>query len=591
MTFAVVLLTLLAVAALVGVMLPDQDAAQRWIYHAKWFQGILGFLILDLVLALCTHRDRTWRYLAYFGTHGGLIAVLLGFAVMGYLGTEGYLDVPLGGTASKLGQLQPVAPSAENRDPDPSLKAMVPSGRALPFEVRLDKFDIEYYPRPFPVLVCGVSDQKKTDQVQLDAPKLGDPRYRIEVLEKLVSAKRTYRVENQGQVPTNPALKIRLLVGDRPTEGYLFSDRPAIPVSEKPLVVVDYDALPDSGSFQQKVAETARSLRRSIEWTNEEEHASFELPLRLNEDIRVGPAGWKFRILRIVPGVQVDLQNHTIKELTGAPTNPAAYLRITAPDGRTQERYVFVNPPPPMMEARLRGEFQHLKLRLNFVPELGQELYYFYLASLPDGSFQAVSFEPAGPKITQLKPGQLARISGPVGLQILEFLPDPLIQSKVEPAPDGEGGGEPAVRVKMSGPLGDQEKWLILGDDQAVFYQDGNFSARYIQPEPAIRQFFATVTILDQGREAAHGVISVNSPLKYKGYSLYQVDYDQKAGPHSRYSILKAVRNPGAPLLYFGFVLLGAGVVGMVITQPKLYEETDVEVGPIPEGTRDGQPA
>jgi len=571
MTFAVILLSLVAVAALVGVMMPDQDLAQEWIYHAWWFQGILGFLVLDLILALFTHRDRSLRYLAYFGTHAGLITVIVGFGIMGYFGVEGYLDIPVGGKKSELGTLEPV--KDRTPDQDPNLKALVPTGRQLPFEVELEKFDIEYYPRPDPVLICDIADQKKTQKIPVHGPsKLDDPRYRVEVLEQLASAKRSYRVLNEGQVATHPAVKVRILAGAGEMDGYLFSDRPAIPVSESPLIVVDYDHLADASAADRTTASLRESLRAFVRFENEEEKSGYDLPLLIGREQKAGE--WKVKILRFVSGVKVDLETRKIQELSGPPVNPAVFVRITSPDGRAQERYVFASPPPPAMEARLRGEFQQLNLRFSYVPPLGKELYYIYLFSLPDGSFHARYFGGDNTVVpASLSLSRPTAIAGsPIRMQILEYLPDPRIQMDVEPIPEG---GEPALRVRLAGPLGSQDRWVMLDDPEPAAYQDGNFFVRYLRPEAPIKQFFATVNIFENGAPAGGGTISVNSPLAHKGYKLFQVDYDQQAGRNSKYSVLKAVYNPGMPVLWVGFTMLSLGVIGMVLTKPREEVEKD----------------
>lgn len=573
MTFAVILLSLVAVAALVGVMMPDQDLAQEWIYHAWWFQGILVFLVLDLALALFTHRDRSLRYLAYFGTHAGMITVIVGFGVMGYFGIEGFLDIPVGGKRDELGKLEPIKNPGPNHDPN--LKALTLTGRKLPFEVELEKFDIEYYPRPNPVLVCDVVDPKLTQKIHLDRePKLDDARYQLEVVERLASATRKYSVVNQGQVPTHPAVKVRFAIGEESLDGYLFSDRPAIPVLESPLVVVDYDHLPDPAGIDRKTAELRASLRTFLRFENQQDKTTVDLPLLLGREQKVGDTGWKVRMLRVVSGVKVDMETRKIEELSGPPVNPAVFVRITAPDGRTQERYVFATPPPPMMEARLRGEFQELALAFSYVPSLGKDLFYLYLCSLPDGTFQARYFRGENSVIPASlhRKGPTSIAQSPIQIEILEYLPDPKIEQQIEPIAEG---GEPAALVKLHGPLGAQEKWLMLDDPDPAGYEDGNFFVRYVHPEAPIKQFFATVNILENGRRAASGVISVNSPLTYKGYKLFQVDYDQKAGKDSRYSVLKAVYNPGMPVLYVGFTLLALGVIGMVLTKPAQEVEKD----------------
>ena len=53
-------------------------------------------------------------------------------------------------------------------------------------------------------------------------------------------------------------------------------------------------------------------------------------------------------------------------------------------------------------------------------------------------------------------------------------------------------------------------------------------------------------------------VTSVNHPLRYKGYDIYQFDYEHESGS---YSVLKLVRDPWIGLVYAGMLLMAAGAL------------------------------
>jgi len=57
---------------------------------------------------------------------------------------------------------------------------------------------------------------------------------------------------------------------------------------------------------------------------------------------------------------------------------------------------------------------------------------------------------------------------------------------------------------------------------------------------------------------------SVNHPCKYKGYLIYQTDYDHLNG---EYSVIKMVRDPWLPLIFLGMTLLALGaILGLRLT-------------------------
>ena len=52
-------------------------------------------------------------------------------------------------------------------------------------------------------------------------------------------------------------------------------------------------------------------------------------------------------------------------------------------------------------------------------------------------------------------------------------------------------------------------------------------------------------------------MISVNDPLSFAGWTLYQVNYDPK---NPRYSGLEAVHDPGVAWVFTGFAVISLGV-------------------------------
>lgn len=82
----------------------------------------------------------------------------------------------------------------------------------------------------------------------------------------------------------------------------------------------------------------------------------------------------------------------------------------------------------------------------------------------------------------------------------------------------------------------------------------------------AVKDFKSKLAVLDEGKIALTGTVRVNHPLKYKGWAFYQASYDSK---EFNWSGLEVVKDPGVPFVFFGFILLNAGVVSIFYFKPR----------------------
>ncbi len=126
---AIVLLVLIAAAAAVGTLLPE-DAAQAYVYGRAWFHVVLGVLGLNLLVCMVWRRRigmvRFWSLL----THGGILLILVGAMVTLISAERGVIVIHEGQTVDSFSL-------RGDRKADP-----VPLG----FAVRLVDFRIERYP-------------------------------------------------------------------------------------------------------------------------------------------------------------------------------------------------------------------------------------------------------------------------------------------------------------------------------------------------------------------------------------------------------------------------------------------------------------
>lgn len=80
------------------------------------------------------------------------------------------------------------------------------------------------------------------------------------------------------------------------------------------------------------------------------------------------------------------------------------------------------------------------------------------------------------------------------------------------------------------------------------------------------RAYISWVTAL-QGPSEQRNVISVNDPMTYGGWTLYQVNYNPE---DPTYSGLEAVYDPGVAWVFTGFFLISLGVFWMFYVEPRL---------------------
>jgi hypothetical protein len=124
-------------------------------------------------------------------------------------------------------------------------------------------------------------------------------------------------------------------------------------------------------------------------------------------------------------------------------------------------------------------------------------------------------------------------------------------------------GAAPAAFVSVKNTLTNRtvEGWISCGsnaftpaflnlDDENVLFMES--------PKPA--KYSSLLTTIQNGITDTFS-IEVNNPEHFKGYSIYQVDYDEQLGKWSQVSIIEAVKDPWLPVIYAGIIMVLAGSV------------------------------
>ncbi|MBI4678649.1 MAG: cytochrome c biogenesis protein ResB [Elusimicrobia bacterium] len=152
--------------------------------------------------------------------------------------------------------------------------------------------------------------------------------------------------------------------------------------------------------------------------------------------------------------------------------------------------------------------------------------------------------------------GTVSLRSGAATLKVLGYYPDFVIDGG-KAATRSQSPNNPALRLEVSDAKGKEAQWLFakFGDFYAA--PKSRYKVTYELHPGRIKQFRSDVEVVEGGWVAAKASLSVNSPLRWKGWTLYQSGYDPD-NPY--YSSLLVSRDPGVPVVYAGFLLLCVGV-------------------------------
>lgn len=131
----------------------------------------------------------------------------------------------------------------------------------------------------------------------------------------------------------------------------------------------------------------------------------------------------------------------------------------------------------------------------------------------------------------------------------------PAAKRSFAPGTASEEWRNPAVKITVREGARRQERLLFAAQPQPIMLGRGGALLFEKRPQE-VKSYLSTVTVSAPG-ESKHAIISVNDPLTFRGWTLYQVNYDPK---NPRYSGLEAVYDPGVAWVFTGFAIISLGV-------------------------------
>jgi hypothetical protein len=144
----------------------------------------------------------------------------------------------------------------------------------------------------------------------------------------------------------------------------------------------------------------------------------------------------------------------------------------------------------------------------------------------------------------------------------------PSAERAFAPGTASQEWGNPAVQITVTEGSRRQQRLAFARQPQAIMLARGG-ALLFEKRQEEVKSYLSTVTVSRPG-ETKHAVISVNDPLSFAGWTLYQVNYDPK---NPRYSGLEAVYDPGVTWVFTGFAIISLGVFFVFYVKKYLIED------------------
>lgn len=125
-------------------------------------------------------------------------------------------------------------------------------------------------------------------------------------------------------------------------------------------------------------------------------------------------------------------------------------------------------------------------------------------------------------------------------------------------APMAAAAAQVHVRNLVSGDT--VTNWICCGSQVMLpeyILLEKNLGLWLMSPEP--RKYESVVVVKTKFGDVDTVTIEVNKPYKLRGWSLYQIGYDEKLQKESKLSVIEAVYDPWIKVVYIGIALMLAG--------------------------------
>ena len=148
-----------------------------------------------------------------------------------------------------------------------------------------------------------------------------------------------------------------------------------------------------------------------------------------------------------------------------------------------------------------------------------------------------------------------------VEIRVEQYLENAIFKDgRAEPAPAGTKDALPWAYLSGTYAQKTLSGWVSTGSPfmKPFFLEAEDKLIVMLAGSP--KKYSSEVTVMLEGIEDGRSaVLEVNKPVSVKGWNLYQMGYDEKAGRWSELSLVEGVKDPWLPMVYLGFFMILAG--------------------------------
>ncbi len=553
--FAAVILVLLLVALACATVYESMYTSERALhdfYRAWWFTTLLVLLAINVAAAMVVRFPFSRRQIGFVLTHVGILATLGGALVTKYVGLDGQLAVVEGQSVDSFTLRGTPTILLANRTTGARSSVALPPYAFTGFEPVTEA-------RAEPLLLDDV---------------------RVDVQQYLPDSDSTETVVNDSP-GRQPAVEFSMSPSGRDHPMWLFAGKPLRLGS----VGIAYRVVSDPVQFAQLIEDKVKP----------ESHATGELKIEFKGGVyaipltnctekaaAIGDSGYTVRVLRYLPHASVG-ENGKVVSLSTRAVNPAVEAELVGPEG-AETRLAFARFPD---FSSMHGETQIKELKLTFVAAVDTSASApIEVLGGPDGKLY-VRFQKGdqGSTTTELSVGVPVASPWPgQKFAVLRSFDRARKERAVTPVEPVRKQREPAVLVEVSAGETHREMWLrknysnpltLNGKALELAFVDkqiplgfdvklDDFILSYYPGGRRPRSFESHVTISDAASGVTQArVVSMNHPIEYGGFTLYQQAYREE--PNRTLSYLNVARDPGQIIAFAGYIIMMIGMVFVLV--------------------------
>jgi len=125
-------------------------------------------------------------------------------------------------------------------------------------------------------------------------------------------------------------------------------------------------------------------------------------------------------------------------------------------------------------------------------------------------------------------------------------------------------GATPAAQIAVYNKNGDLivRDWISAENymmSPKLVWASNQYAIALLPPSP--KKYSSKVVLYAQDGTTKEVDIQVNKPVKFKGWKIYQLSYDESKGLWSELSVIELVRDPWIPVVYVGIFMVLAGAI------------------------------